>query len=168
MGTQLWPSFQESAHTFNLINIQIVIATLQFTTIHYIQANIMRIKIYTTLLLLSFMSHYAHAEETEEQWDCVPDSTGAFYVEGTEGNGMRYCDWAARKHTERRCDIRVVQWQVSEAEKGKKKTLNYKATATAVTPLLVGTYHSLIIMLTYLPNQNKTVSHHLSDAMCLS
>eukprot|EP00557_Chaetoceros_sp_GSL56_P001418 CAMPEP_0176498022 /NCGR_PEP_ID=MMETSP0200_2-20121128/12069_1 /TAXON_ID=947934 /ORGANISM="Chaetoceros sp., Strain GSL56" /LENGTH=179 /DNA_ID=CAMNT_0017896141 /DNA_START=90 /DNA_END=629 /DNA_ORIENTATION=- len=47
----------------------------------------------------------------EELYDCAPDATGQFYVEGTQGNGMRYCAWAARNHTEERCKIEVVAWQ---------------------------------------------------------
>ena len=31
---------------------------------------------------------------SEELYPCEQDATGRFYVEGTEGNGMRYCDIA--------------------------------------------------------------------------
>jgi len=67
----------------------------------------MKLYILSALLLLPLISH---AEE-EVYYDCVPDATGLFYVEGTEGNGMRFCDWAARNHTEDRCELDVVSWQ---------------------------------------------------------
>ena len=67
----------------------------------------LNINVLSALLFLPIISH---AEE-EVFYDCVPDATGLFYVEGTEGNGMRYCDWAARNHTEVRCKIDVISWQ---------------------------------------------------------
>ncbi|GFH57062.1 predicted protein [Chaetoceros tenuissimus] len=48
---------------------------------------------------------------SEELYPCEQDAAGRFYVEGTEGNGMRYCKWAAREHTEERCQIEEVAWQ---------------------------------------------------------
>lgn len=48
---------------------------------------------------------------SEELYPCEQDTTGRFYVEGTQGNGMRYCQWAAREHTEERCQIEEVAWQ---------------------------------------------------------
>ena len=66
-------------------------------------------KLNISSILLLFLPFVCFAEE--ELYDCVPDATGQFYVEGTEGNGMRYCEWAARKHTEQRCKIEVVAWQ---------------------------------------------------------
>jgi hypothetical protein len=67
----------------------------------------LNINILSALLFLPIVSHAAE----EVYYDCVPDATGRFYVEGTEGKGMRYCDWAARNHTEVRCKIDVVSWQ---------------------------------------------------------
>lgn len=65
-------------------------------------------KLSITSILLLFLPFLCAGEEL---YDCVPDATGQFYVEGTQGNGMRYCDWAARKNTEERCKIEVVAWQ---------------------------------------------------------
>ena len=47
----------------------------------------------------------------EELYPCEPDATGRFYVPGTAGGEMRYCDWAARADTEERCKIEQVAWQ---------------------------------------------------------
>jgi hypothetical protein len=65
-------------------------------------------KLSITSILLLFLPFFCVGEEL---YDCVPDATGQFYVEGTQGNGMRYCDWAARRKTEERCKIEVVAWQ---------------------------------------------------------
>mmetsp|Transcript_198 Transcript_198/g.300 ORF Transcript_198/g.300 Transcript_198/m.300 type:complete len:365 (-) Transcript_198:4715-5809(-) len=41
----------------------------------------------------------------------LEDTTERFYVEGTNGKGMRLCDWAKRRNTSERCQREVVREQ---------------------------------------------------------
>ena len=63
-------------------------------------------------LIFSFLLLFVRVKaEGQHYYDCYPDATGAFYVAGTEGNGMRFCDWAGRANTEERCKLEIVSWQ---------------------------------------------------------
>eukprot|EP00557_Chaetoceros_sp_GSL56_P009446 CAMPEP_0176489890 /NCGR_PEP_ID=MMETSP0200_2-20121128/7558_1 /TAXON_ID=947934 /ORGANISM="Chaetoceros sp., Strain GSL56" /LENGTH=203 /DNA_ID=CAMNT_0017887119 /DNA_START=54 /DNA_END=665 /DNA_ORIENTATION=+ len=61
-------------------------------------------KVSITSILLLFVPFFCAAEKL---YDCLPDATGQFNVDGT----MRYCDWAAQDDTEEKCKIEVVAWQ---------------------------------------------------------